>query len=325
MSSNETTNAFQDVTIPDTEIVQDFVVKALDGFNQTAKIEVRSLTNELCNTVQKYVDQILAEGKTFHKLTHKSVIGSQRIANYCTDIISYVDTLAKEKVKGEDFYEALKELLVTAGECKDEATTLKKGYTQICHHLKEISAELQEYDKYLESNKVEHDRNMTDMGNGKKVAKRIKWTCILSSTGMTILAPVTGGISLIGTAIFAHVATKQDRKVNECRISRNESRAMLQRLNAIREPITGITTQTVYIIDIVNKFQEFWDKRVIEIKLLIVDFEKKKDSMVGYSQFMALPVIKKWTEVRNQYTSYSTNVLTSLNNTTTSRRIAVEN
>src|SRR5438045_1591146 len=98
MSSNETTNAFRNVTIPDTEIVQDFVVKALDGFNQTAKIEVRSQTNELCNTVQKFVDQILAEGKTFHKLTHESVVGSQRIANYCTDIISYVDTLAKERV-----------------------------------------------------------------------------------------------------------------------------------------------------------------------------------------------------------------------------------
>jgi len=325
MSTDEITNAFQNVTIPDTEIVQDYIVKALDGFNQTAKIKFLGQHNELYNTVQTFVDQILAEGRTFHKLTHDSVVGSQRIANYCTDIISYVDTLAKERVSGEDFHKTLKELLVTAGECKNEAITLKKGYTQICHNLKEISADLQKYDESLECDKVQHDKNIIDKCNEKREARLIKWTCVVGSTGMTILAPATWGISLFGAAIFARVANKHDKKVEECRFSRDQSRAMLEKLNAMKDPITQITSQTGYIVNVVDRFQEFWDKRVIEIELLIGDFEKKKDSMVSYNKLTASSVIKKWTEVRGQYTSYSTVVLTLLNNTTMNRRIAVVN
>ncbi|CAJ0637448.1 991_t:CDS:2 [Entrophospora sp. SA101] len=83
--------------------------------------------------------------------------------------------------------------------------------------------------------------------------------------------PVTLDISLIGTTILTHVANKHEAKENEYLLSINES--------------------------------QFWDKRVIEIKLLIRDFEKKKDGKVCYNRLTASSVINKWTKVRDQYTS----------------------
>ncbi|RHZ46039.1 hypothetical protein Glove_637g30 [Diversispora epigaea] len=325
MSSYKEINAFQAVTVPNTKHVQDNIKSALDGFNQIAKIEVRNPSAEFQHdTVQAFVGIILDEGKNFCKLTHKSVTESNNIANYCTDILSYVEVLLEQRISGEEFQEALEVLLWNANECKNEAVNLWKGYTRICENLRDIHSNLYVYDKYLENKKDFHEKNIVMFNKKKKEARTIKWTCRISSAGMTALAPVTVGISLFGAAAFDCYANEKAEKEKECRLSRDESRAMVEKLNSIRYSVDGVITQTGDIIEIINHFQVFWDKRVIEVKCLIEDFKKKKGGMLGYNRLTGRSVIKKWTEVRGQYTSYSKNVLYLLNNTTVNRRIALE-
>ncbi|RHZ46057.1 hypothetical protein Glove_637g28 [Diversispora epigaea] len=322
MSSYREISAFQAVTVPNTRHVQDNIKSALDGFNQIAKIEVRNQSAEFQHDT--FVGIILDEGKNFCKLTHKSVTGSNNIANYCTDILSYVETLLEQRISGEEFQEALEVLLSNAKKCKNEAFDLRKGYTRICENLKDIHEDLYVYDKDLENEKDELERKIVVMDKEKKVAKKIKWTCRISSAGMTALAPMTAGISLFGAAAFGCYTNEKAEKEKECRLSRNESRAMVEKLNSIRYSVGGVITQTGDIIEIINHFQVFWDKRVIEVKCLIEDFKKKKGGMLGYNRLTGRSVIKKWTEVRGQYISYSKNVLDLLNNTTVNRRIALE-
>ncbi|RHZ46040.1 hypothetical protein Glove_637g31 [Diversispora epigaea] len=162
------------------------------------------------------------------------------------------------------------------------------------------------------------------MNKEEKEARTIKWACRISSAGMTALAPTTSGVSLFGAAVFGSYAKEKAEKEKECRLSRNESCAMVEKLNSIGHSVSGIITQTGDIIEIIDDFQVFWDKRVIEVKCLIEDFEKKKGGMLGFNRLTGRSVIKKWTEVRGQYTSYSENVLYLLNNTTVNRRIALE-
>ena len=115
MSFYEEVGAFQKVSVPETKLVQNNIERVLDGFNQMAKLEVRKQIVEVPNdTIQVFVERILAEGKIFCKLTHDSVVGSDKIANYCTDIISYVETLSEQKISVEDFHEAIEELLLNA-------------------------------------------------------------------------------------------------------------------------------------------------------------------------------------------------------------------
>ncbi|RIA91449.1 hypothetical protein C1645_875431 [Glomus cerebriforme] len=323
MSSDIVIDSFQNITAPETNHIQNNIKTVLDGFNQMSMLEVRNLyqTEFQNDTVQAFVKRILDEGKNFCKLTHDSVIASNKISNYCTDIISYVSELTKSKVSGEDFHVALKELLSNANKCKDEAVVLWKGYTQICQDLKDIYDLIKEYDNHLGNEMVKHEKNSVIKNQDKKEAKIIKWTYIVSSAGMTVLAPVSLGITLLGSAILGYLANEKAEEEKECRLSRNDSRDMVEKLISIRSSVNVVITQTSYIIKIIDHFQEFWDQRVIEIQNLIEDFEKKKDGMVGYNTLTGPSVIRKWEKVNGRYTSYSTIVLSLLNSTTVNRRI----
>src|SRR6266542_3254199 len=244
MSFYEEVGAFQKVSVPETKLVQNNIERVLDGFNQMAKLEVRKQIVEVPNdTIQVFVERILAEGKIFCKLTHDSVVGSDKIANYCTDIISYVETLSEQKISVEDFHEAIEELLLNANKCKNEAVILWKGYTQICQNLKDIYDDLKIYDQYLEGQKVKHERTISTMNEDKKEAKAIKWTYIVSSAGMTVLAPASLGITLVGSAVLGYLANEKAEEEKVCRLNRNESRAMVEKLNGIRDSVSEVVTQ----------------------------------------------------------------------------------
>ncbi len=120
MSTIEVT-PFQDVTVPNTAIVEQAVQKAVVRFNQFAKLEIDDVVLKKC------IEVILKEEKIFRELTRKSVYGSDKIADYCLEIVSYIETLLEDGVEGAEFLEAL---LSNTNKCKSEIDFLAEGYTK---------------------------------------------------------------------------------------------------------------------------------------------------------------------------------------------------
>jgi hypothetical protein len=319
--------AFQDVTVSDTETIQNSIQVTLDGFNQVAKYESQIIQSELVSdeVIQTCVNNILNEGKQFCKLTKESASVSQRIVNYCTTIISYVETLRDERVTGEDFLSALEELLLDANKCKNEAATLKEGYTQIYYNLNEILEDLQEHENYLHDAKVEEASKAYHMNEEKKGARRSKRTGIAMTAGMTALAPFINGLSLAAVPFISQYTNKNAEKERNYRASRDLSLVMVSKFDDVIGTVRTVITQTNSIIEIVGHFQVFWDKQVNEINKLAEKFEDKKTRDLRYNRLTAAPVIKEWGKVRNRYSSYSTNIGYLLNNNfRVSRRIETD-
>ncbi|CAG8460373.1 2384_t:CDS:1 [Ambispora gerdemannii] len=318
--------AFQNVTVPDIDNVQQSIQGTLNGFDQIVKLVTQGQIIQTSDEViQTCIEKILNEGKIFCKLTRESASGSERIAHYCLDIISYVETLTNEKITGEEFLEVLDGLLSNANKCKSEAVSLKNGYTQIYNNLNEISEDLTEYEDHLQSAIAKEINDSNNMSEEKKEAKTLKWMSIAAGAGLTALTPFTGGLSAIGVPFTAQWASENATKEKEYRVSRDQARATVLKLNGIRCSARDIITQTNSIIDIIDHFQVFWDKRVDEIQLLTTEFEEKKTKHLKYNKLSASPVIKKWGKFCDRYTSYSTNVRSLLNNAEVDGRIAISN
>ena len=115
MSTIEVT-PFQDVTVPNTAVVQQSVQKGVVAFNRFVKLEIDD------TILNKCIELILEEGKTFCELTRKSVHESDKIANYCLEIVSYIETLLEGDVEGAEFLEAFEDLLSNSNKCKSKLT-----------------------------------------------------------------------------------------------------------------------------------------------------------------------------------------------------------
>ncbi|GBC05250.1 hypothetical protein RclHR1_06130001 [Rhizophagus clarus] len=334
MSSYREIDAFKKVVKPETEKAEEVINNVLESFNKLVKIECKnkcinfddgSVSQCLNNTVKEYIKNILDEGKKFCELTRKSVKGSNEIAQHCSVIISYVETLMNERVSGMDFQDALKDLLQTAHKCKDETTKLKDGYTNINNNMRDIAMELDTINSQINEMMEKEEQNANLQNQEKKLANRAKWACIVTSTGLTILSPALAGVPLIGAGILGYVAKEKAEDVKECRVSRDQSRSLVESFKKINSSIDDVAKETESIINILDCFKVFWDRRVDEIDGLINDFENKKDSNVGYNKLTGKAVIKSWTEVQDKYSQYSNIILSLLNNSSVNRRLEMKN
>ncbi|CAG8759213.1 17118_t:CDS:1, partial [Racocetra fulgida] len=203
-------------------------------------------------------------------------------------------TVLNDRVSGNDFLSALEDLLVSANKCKSEADHIKEEYTIIYKNLNEISDVLQDYENYLQNEVMKGVKDAEYYLDKKIDAKVGKWASIIAGTGFTALAPFTAGISLLGTAIMAQIASESANKEQRYREARIKARQLVSNSNNVRGLVQDIITQTDSIIKILNAFQVFWDSRVNEIQNLIEEFEDKRQATLSYNLFSANQAIKKW-------------------------------
>ncbi|CAG8648054.1 17864_t:CDS:1, partial [Gigaspora rosea] len=290
-------NTFSNVSIPDTSNIQYSVRSAIIEFHL---ISFESVDDEL---VTGCIAQILKEGEKFRNVTTKSISESTIMSQHCGEIITHVEFLTQNHVKGKVFLEILEDILSWAQKCKNESEAIETEYRNIRGRLNTILKKLQTRNENVD----EEIKKKTDSAiKAKEEGKSFRNEAISS---IAILVPAmasTISVAVIPGAQHALSATvpittaagknaiNKWRKRGDCYNLARSLKSEVLKLEAVAYKINEIIKVTQQIISTFNELQIFWQKQVDEVSGLISRFNHTMNGNLYYNEMKGRAVINNW-------------------------------
>ncbi|CAG8847786.1 30483_t:CDS:2, partial [Gigaspora margarita] len=265
-------NTFSNVSIPDTSNIQDSVRSAIIEFHL---ISFESVDVEL---VTDCIAQILKEGEKFRNVTTKSISESTIMSQHCGEIITHVEFLTQNHVKGKVFLEILEDILSWAQKCKNESEAIETEY----RNIRDSAIKAKEEGKSFRNKAI------------SSIA------ILLPAMASTIsVAVIPGAQHALGVTVPITTAAGKNaintwRKRGDCYGLARSLKSEILKLEEVTRKISEIIKVTQQIISTFNGLQIFWQKQVDEFSGLISRFNHTMNSNLYYNEMKGRAVINNW-------------------------------